>query len=405
MRRILIAAGLVLGTAAAAEVLRVGVVLGSHNGSLVQWHPQTTDQEEWAALQAENDIKASFAAAGGRYQLALERCYAGDEEDPAKITDFLHSASSQGIRAVVGPRHSETLVKVIDVAQKLDLILISPSSGLANLAESREGLFRLWPSDTSEAHVLAHVVKSLAHTNAAVALSKDDIGGRSLMQQFAQHFAGKMLMPIQYYQESFNLQRIRDAIANANRSVAFVCNCEPGDIASILDEMARLKWPQATRLIATDRWTPTRSVAADPSRRAFAASLQTTGVLSSIPSKENPAFASLQQRWLAAGHATSIFASALATYDAIWLASRSLLLSARTSANRTESWHQLMSSVNSTALLSWGASGQLALDTKGDLYRAMYDLYAVDKEQGWKVTGMVDAHNLHASAAHHAAFV
>ena len=36
---------------------------------------------------------------------------------------------------------------------------------------------------------------------------------------------------------------------------------------------------------------------------------------------------------------------------------------------------------------TWGASGMMALDAEGDLYRAVYDVYAVDADAGWGVVG------------------
>ena len=47
----------------------------------------------------------------------------------------------------------------------------------------------------------------------------------------------------------------------------------------------------------------------------------------------------------------------------------------------------LTSAVASTANQSWGASGMMALDGVGDLYRALYDEYAVDAASGWSVVG------------------
>jgi hypothetical protein len=61
---------------------------------------------------------------------------------------------------------------------------------------------------------------------------------------------------------------------------------------------------------------------------------------------------------------------------------------------------QAQAVVNS-ALTYWGVSGSMALEAAGtgyDLYRAQYDVYAIDKDTGWRVLpGFVDAHALNAT--------
>ena len=154
----------------------------------------------------------------------------------------------------------------------------------------------------------------------------------------------------------------------------------------ILDQMAAMGWPTArTAFTLTDRATPTRSVVSEPTRRAFAASMDTRGVLPHIATSANPAYASLWARWSASGQNTSLFASALSAYDALRIAARArTLLSADAP---TVGAPGLTSAVASTANQSWGASGVMTLDGVGDLYRALYDEYAVDAASGWSVVG------------------
>lgn len=179
--------------------------------------------------------------------------------------------------------------------------------------------------------------------------------------------------------------------------VAFICNCEPADIPAILDQMrASRTWPvERTHLFATDRWTPTRSVASDPGRRAFAVSLNTEGVLPSIQTTGNPSFDLLDRRWHEAGQRTSLFASAIATFDAINVAFRAGLLR---QSDATATVAQVVAGLNATAATAWGAGGLLALDADGDLYRASYDRYLLTEDQGWVVNGTVDARALPTAA-------
>ena len=172
-----------------------------------------------------------------------------------------------------------------------------------------------------------------------------------------------------------------------------MCNCGPDEISDIVDAMDSNRWPIAkTRLILTDRSTPTRSVVATPSRRAFAAALKTSGVLSHLPTVNNPSYSRLAKRWAAIGQTGSLFASALSAYDAVRIAALTAVIAG---GGATVNATGLTAAVAGVADQHWGASGMMALDESGDLYRAVYDVYEVDGEKGWRVVGApVDARAL-----------
>ena len=115
--------------------------------------------------------------------------------------------------------------------------------------------------------------------------------------------------------------------------------------------------------------------------------MNTSGTLSSLPSAEdNQGYASLASRWRHAGFSTSLFASACSMYDAIRIAA---LASVATGGGNTSGGtrnRQLRATINATAEWYNGVSGPMALDSNGDLLRARFDVYAVDRADGWVVT-------------------
>lgn len=60
-----------------------------------------------------------------------------------------------------------------------------------------------------------------------------------------------------------------------------------------------------------------------------------------------------------------------------------------------------VAAMRATALQAWGVSGEMALEDGGfDLYRAVYDVYAIHADRGWAVCpGSIDAHRLNGNGS------
>ena len=384
---------------AATTPLKIGVILGRDNRT-----SDTSDQEQWAVEQARLDVAAELEKSGGRYSIQLSTVFTGeDSESPEAllaVRQFLKTSSANGVGLVVGAYLSESsLLAVRGSLEPLGLTLLAPASGLPVLPPPRDRVLRFWPNDKWQAEVLASVVRRNG-TRAAVVLSRDDLTGRALATRLASALPTVLLPhggPL-FYNATLGaasygplLDHLRKVIEKTpHDKVAFVCNCGPDEISSIVDAMDSNRWPIAkTRLILTDRSTPTRSVVATPSRRAFAAALNTSGVLSHLPTVNNPSYSRLAKRWAAIGQTGSLFASALSAYDAVRIAALTAVIAG---GGATVNATGLTAAVAGVADQHWGASGMMALDESGDLYRAVYDVYEVDGEKGWRVVGApVDA--------------
>jgi hypothetical protein len=105
-------------------------------------------------------------------------------------------------------------------------------------------------------------------------------------------------------------------------------------------------------------------------------------------------------RWKADGQTTSLFASAVVSYDALRIAASAAMLLGG-GASGTAGVAAQVQAVRSTAFTYWGVSGSMALEPAGtgfDLYRAEYDVYAVEKTTGWHVLpGYIDGHTVNST--------
>jgi hypothetical protein len=436
--------------AALATEIRVGVVLGLNNNTLSSsssssLRPLTSDQEQWCADRAEDDITTLLSAAGSLHTFRLDRVYAGEDADSpestAAVLGFIRDESAAGVGAVVGGYLSDaTLLQVKATAAAAGVVLLASASGLPGLPAPRGDVVRFWPNDEWQARVMVSRFRSKG-INSVVVLSRDDVTGKGLTNSFVERWtagavetaghAGRLLAPVQWYNGSDTQQKpwlarlpaILAAIKEGPRrqrtsspaasdnddnnststksttspspasaaspptKVGFVCNCGNEEVAAILDGMEALGWPvEATAFTLTDRSTPTRAVVAVPARKAFAASVGTSGTLSALPTAGNAAYASLAARWRGDGFETSLFASACSLYDAVQIAAlASLAMGGGATGGDARAVAELRATINTTAMFYNGASGAMALDGSGDLERAFYDVYGVNGETGWSV--------------------
>ena len=389
---------------AARVPLNVGVILGQDNRTA-----DTSDQEQWAVQQAASDVSAMLAATASRFSLQLSTVFTGEDKGSpaalAAVQNFLQTSSESGAGIIVGAYLSESaLLAIRSSLDSLGLTLLAPASGLPTLPAPREQILRLWPNDKQQARAFTSAL--LANATAVALLSRDDVSGRAFASMLASELSGRSLLlpgggPF-YYNASEGVRSFAPHLAQIERAIAasaapaisFVCDCGSDEIAAILDAMSGHGWPNTTktRFYLTDRATPTRAVVATPQRRAFAAALRTTGVLSHLPTANNPTYAALAARWRAAGQRSSLFASALSSYDAVRIAALASIVVGGANTTRAAG---LRAAAVSVADQAWGASGMMALDEHGDLYRAVYDVYTVTEAAGWQVVGPpIDARGL-----------
>lgn len=325
--------------------LQIGVILGADNNTA-----DTSDQEQWCVLEARSDIQALLTSAHSPYSLDLQLVYAGEDSESAssvqQVTDFLRKCGETGIGFVVAAYLADTtLLKVMSLARSLGIVLLCPAGGLPDLPSPRDNVLRFWPNDRYQALVLLDHIQSMlaepanASPVSVAVMSRSDITGVGLTER-AMEAANKQGSGIElltpdalYYNHSRPddykgpLQTLKAAIAAAAPTpVALLCNCGNEEVGDILGAMAGMAWPtDNTFFVLTDRATPTRTVA-DPAHLAFAAAVRTSGVLSHIPTAGSPIFDALHKRWSDAGHTSSLFASAVASYDVVRMAARASMV-------------------------------------------------------------------------------
>lgn len=100
--------------------------------------------------------------------------YQDDQGDPkTTISVFRHLVDNVGVKFIIGPtwaRCATPLIKEIDSKQ---IIVISPSVGMAEFNESSDFIFNTWPHDYISSQGLADFVYNKGHRNVALVGAED----------------------------------------------------------------------------------------------------------------------------------------------------------------------------------------------------------------------------------------
>lgn len=108
-------------------------------------------------------------AGGGILGRPLEVSHQDDQGDPTKtLSAFRHLVDAQGIKFLIGPTWSNQGEAIVDIAARKDVLMISPSLGVAKFNEAGPRLFNTWPHDRTLSEALADYVYNKGHRSIAL---------------------------------------------------------------------------------------------------------------------------------------------------------------------------------------------------------------------------------------------
>lgn len=147
----------------------------------------TLGQDCLAALQvgiAQLNKYATVKCRPGRYVLEVR----DTRLEPQRAVEQLRELRDLGVRVVIGPQSSAEARELLPVANRLNMLLISPSSTASSLAIARDQLLRFCPDDRLEAAASASVAYSEG-LRTLVTVARNDVGNTGLYNSVRQRFA------------------------------------------------------------------------------------------------------------------------------------------------------------------------------------------------------------------------
>lgn len=150
MFRIVVFLFFVVSARAETEQIQIGV-LACLSGDCAEWGSNTVKGAELAAHQ----INSAGGINGKSLRLRIED--SGEGDSPAKaVAAFKRLTSVDQLKLFVGPSWTPAgLALAPIVAKRSDIIMTSPSLGVADFNEAGENLFNTWPHDSAATQYLA----------------------------------------------------------------------------------------------------------------------------------------------------------------------------------------------------------------------------------------------------------
>lgn len=341
------------------------------------------------ALQDANDYLSSTGSA-----LQAELILKDTETNPDKALEQLKALYAEGIRVVIGPYASANAAAALDFANQKGMLLLSPGSQAGSIAIPDDNLFRLVPSDGSQA---AAVEALLDHDSIEVIIPivRDDVWGDGMIAAVTQLLVqeGKTVIdPILYDPTSLDASslaataasEITSTLAQYPASQVAIYMLSYAEGTAILE--AATQHPECAQV----RWYGSSALANN-------ADLPTNGLAAGFAEQQQllcPGFASDQaaadlwepiEQTLSAQLGRQPEILALTTYDAVWL-----LLSAYRESSNPLDVEQLKATLIQVASQYYGITGRLAFDPAGDRKFAAFEFWGITKSGAsheWKAFG------------------
>lgn len=341
------------------------------------------------ALQSANDYLASTGS-----NLKAELVIKDTETNPDKALEQLKALYAEGVRLVIGPYASANAAAALDFANQQGMLLLSPGSQAGSIAIPDDNLFRLVPSDGSQA---AAVEALLDHDSIEVIIPivRDDVWGDGMIAAVTQLLVqeGKTVIdPILYDPTSLDASSLAATAASkltstlaqypASQVAIYMLSYAEGtdilEAATQHSECAQVRWYGSSAL-ANSSSLPINSLAAGFAKQqqmlcpGFAPDQAATDLWKPI---EQALFAQL-------GRQPEVLA--LTTYDAVWL-----LLSAYRESPEPLDIEQLKDKLVQVASQYYGITGRLAFDSAGDRKFAAFEFWGIAEPGAnyvWKAFG------------------
>ena len=353
----------------------------------------TGDPDTQAAIGlATKDVKAFFSRhrAGHGPHPHLRLTIEGTGLDPEVALEKIELLAAQGLKVVIGPESSAEVETIKPFTDANDMVLLSHCSTAPSLAIPGDSVYRLVPSDLRQAAAIARLIDGHGY-RAIVPMWRAGIWGDDISSAARQQFValGGTVYPGVRFDPgatdfSGDLTALNEQVADARASfgatvaVAFFSFGTEG--AAVLAQAADVPALGTVAWYGSDGTALSREILGEPRAAQFA--IQTGFFNTLFGDVHTPQADAVRERISAAIGGGAVHFCAMAAYDAVWLAALS------GAAAGTEDPDRFKRALVAIANRYEGATGPTTLDAAGDRADAVYDVWAIEEENGqyvWKL--------------------
>lgn len=300
--------------------------------------------------------------------------------DAATVLEKIEELHDQGIKVVVGPYASSSVVAVKQYADANGIILISPLSTATSLAVADDNIFRFTPDDDKEGAAVAALAWEDG-IRALIPVSRDDPGNLGLQSATKKYFeerGGKILEGITYpanetdfVDEARTLSTLLEAARTAEGEDVAIYLTAFGEVTRLFGATTGNADLEGAQWYGSDSVALSEDLVSDATAAAFAVKAGYPNPILGLIDDEEDVWGPVQEQ-LTEDLGRRADAFALAAYDALMVGYEAL-----TGAGTDASIADLKEKFVSIAQEYEGLTGPTTLNDAGDRDIAIYDFWAV----------------------------
>jgi branched-chain amino acid transport system substrate-binding protein len=314
------------------------------------------------------------------------------QTDPDAALIAYRKLKSRGIKLIIGPFSSAVLQTLKPYANADGILLLSPGSVAASIAEPGDNIYRLIPNVVTQGQALNALLMD-DNIEAIVPVIRDDIWGNELLKATTDFFSannGTVIDPVKYQP---GITDFEEVVSTLNQNVESALENYPADKigvylvgygesidilgkASHFDGLSQVKW------YGNSAFAEDKNIVGQFETASFANERNllcpTYGLDPNARQKWEPLLVKVKS---AMGREPEIFA--FTTYDALWLATQTYQITGPSAGIA-----DLKATFEKQAGSYFGVTGWTTLNNAGDRATAMYDFWGIiliNNQPEWKV--------------------
>jgi branched-chain amino acid transport system substrate-binding protein len=343
------------------------------------------DPDTQAAIRfALKDVNAFLASREDGPQASILLSVRGTGLDADAAAEKIQILAGRGLKVIIGPESSAEVEAIKPYTDANQMVLLSHCSTAPSLAVENDSVFRMVPSDLSQATAIAELIHSAGY-QAIIPMWREGVWGDDISTASAQQFSnlgGTVYPGVRFDPEQTDFsakladlsEQVQDARVNfgAQVAVAYFSFGPEGALmlaqASAIPGLGDLTW------FGSDGTALSREILDNPAAAQFAVK---TGFFNTLFADPDTALANVMRARISAViGGGGVHFCALAAYDAVWLAA---LAAALTGTDDIDAFKLALVEVANSYE---GASGLTRLNDSGDRADATYNVWGIEDVDG-----------------------
>ena len=158
------------------------------------------------------------------------------ESDPEKARELLEQMFDEGAFAVIGGVITPEALAMVEIADRFNQVLISPSASSPELTGISKNFYRVFPSDAREGATMGNFATQKLKTERVVILAKEHAYARGIQQVFREQFeqfGGEVLDEIEFPSVPSDLSGLVERVMTLEPDAVYLAAYAP-DLAKMI---------------------------------------------------------------------------------------------------------------------------------------------------------------------------